>query len=137
MTLSVDDLNAIVQTSPFHQLLGVFVESVDEAADRITLRLPFNDNISRGAGTKQHHGGVIASLIDIAGDYAVACRIGDGVPTINFRTDYIRPAFDTDLIAHATLRRLGRTVAICDIEVVSEAGKLIALGRGTYAPKAG
>jgi uncharacterized protein (TIGR00369 family) len=59
------------------------------------------------------------------------------VPTINFRTDYLRPAINTDLLAHARVRKIGRTVAVCDIDVVSENGKLLAIGRGTYATAAG
>jgi len=135
--LSLDDLNEMMAGSPFHQVLGIRVEELDEAEDVLTIRLPFNSKIERGPGSNQHHGGVIASLIDIAGDFAVIWAVGHGVPTINFRTDYIRPAFNTDLIAKAKIRRIGRTVAVADVDVLSEEGKLLAVGRGCYSPNAG
>lgn len=135
--LSIEALNELMSGSPFHRVLGLRVESYEEAAGALMIRLPFNAAIERGPGSGQHHGGVIASLIDIAGDFAVIRELGVGVPTINFRTDYIRPAYNTDLIAHAKVRRIGRTVAVCDVDVISEEGKLLAVGRGTYAAKAG
>lgn len=135
--MSLEQLNEIMADSPFQQILGLRVESIDEANETITVRLPFNPKIERGHGSNQHHGGVIASLIDISGDFALIWKLGHGVPTINFRTDYIRPAFNTDLIAHARIRRVGRTVSVCDIDVVGEDGKLLATGRGCYSSNAG
>jgi uncharacterized protein (TIGR00369 family) len=129
----LEKLNRMIADSPYHQVLRIRVESIDENDETVTLRLPFDARIERNAGSNQHHGGVIASLIDIAGDFALIWKLGYGVPTINFRTDYIRPAFDTDLIAHAHIRRIGRTIAVCDIDVVNEDGKLIATGRGCYS----
>jgi len=133
----VAELNRIMTDSPFQQILGLKVEAIDAENETITVRLPFDAKIERGPGSNQHHGGVIASLIDIAGDFALIWKLGHGVPTINFRTDYIRPAFDTDLIAHARIRRVGRTVSVVDIDVVGENGKLLATGRGCYSSSAG
>jgi len=135
--LSPSALEQMLGESPFHSVLGIRVETLDREADQLTLRLPFSPAIERSPGAGQHHGGVIASLIDIAGDFALIWQLGHGVPTINFRTDYLRPANNTDLLATASVRRLGRTVAVCDIEVRSEDGRLLALGRGTYATAAG
>jgi uncharacterized protein (TIGR00369 family) len=86
----------------------------------------------RSADTRQFHGGAIASLIDIAGDYALFALLGHGVPTIDLRIDYLRPAIDTGLTARAVVRRVGRTIGVVDIEVTATSGKTIALGRGTY-----
>ena len=80
---------------------------------------------------------MIASLIDIAGDFALIAVLGYGVPTINFRVDYLRPAVKTDLHAHARVRRAGRTIGVVDIDVLDDGGRLIALGRGCYGTLAG
>jgi uncharacterized protein (TIGR00369 family) len=88
--------------------------------------------LDRGVGSGQYHGGVIASLIDVAGDFALIAVLGHGVPTINFRTDYLRPAMNGDLIARAMVRKSGRTIGVVDIEVEDAQGRLIALGRGCY-----
>ena len=60
-----------------------------------------------------------------------------GVPTINLRIDYLRPASATDLRAIARIRRVGRTVGVVDIDVLDDQDRLIAIGRGTYGTKAG
>jgi len=87
--------------------------------------------------TRQYHGGAIASLIDIAGDYALWAMLGYGVPTINIRIDYLRPASDTRLRAQARVRRAGRTVGVVDIDVLDDQDRLVAIGRGTYGTKEG
>ena len=99
--------------------------------------MPMRPEFERRAGTGQYHGGAIAALIDIAGDYALVMKVGGGVPTINFRVDFLRPASNTALTATATTRRLGRTVAVVDIDVHDDNGKLCAVGRGTYSPNVG
>ncbi|GAB5415246.1 MAG: PaaI family thioesterase [Congregibacter sp.] len=137
LPLAHDAMEEILQSSPFHQVLSLSIESTDEATQTLVMRLKFGERISRAEGTGQHHGGVIASLIDIAGDFALVWQLGYGVPTINFRTDYLRPAINTDLFAHAKVRRIGRTVSVCDIDVFSHDEKLVAIGRGTYATAAG
>jgi len=63
--------------------------------------------------------------------------LGRGVPTINFRTDYLRPAIKTSLTAIAQVRRVGRTVGVVDVDVVNDEGKLVAVGRGTFGSNAG
>jgi len=135
--LAIEELQRLLQESPFHRVLKLSIESVDESSQTLVLKVPADPSIERKPGTGQHHGGVIASLIDIAGDFVLAWQLGYGVPTINFRTDYLRAATQTDLFAHARIRRLGRTVAVCDIDVSDAQGRVLALGRGTYATKAG
>jgi uncharacterized protein (TIGR00369 family) len=73
----------------------------------------------------------------VTGDFAVGMTAGGGVPTMNFRTDFLRPAIGEALTAVARVRRAGRTTAIVDIEVIDDKERLVALGRGTYASTAG
>jgi len=135
--LSQGKVEEILGDSPFHKLLGLQLGSLDEQAETLELQMPFNADIERGPGSGQYHGGVIASLIDIAGDYALIWALGFGVPTINFRTDYLRPAFNTRLRARATIRRIGRTVGVVDIDVIDDNDKLVAVGRGCYGTREG
>ena len=76
--------------------------------------------LERRPGTRQFHGGPIAAFIDITGDFAIGMLVGGGVPTMNFRTDYLRPAIGEALTAVARVRRAGKTAAIVDIEVVDD-----------------
>ena len=130
-------LEGFLAGSPFQGLLGLRLESFDVNAQTLTLRSVFGPLVERATGTGQYHGGVIASLIDIAGDFALIAVLGYGVPTINFRVDYLRPAMHSDLLAVARVRRAGRTVGVVDIDVSDSSGRLIALGRGCYGTQAG
>jgi uncharacterized protein (TIGR00369 family) len=103
----------------------------------VTAVLPLKPEHERGAGTRQFHGGPIAAFIDTVGDIAVAAAVGGGVPTINIRIDYLKPAVGGHLAAAARVRRLGRTVAVADVDVTDEKGSLVAVGRGTYGSQPG
>jgi uncharacterized protein (TIGR00369 family) len=130
-------LEALLADSPFQKLLDLRLEAFDSAAQTVVLRLIYGPNVERSSGTGQYHGGVVASLIDIAGDFALIAVLGHGVPTINFRVDYLRPAVGADLIAQARVRRAGRTIGVVDIDVSDSGGRLIALGRGCYGTQPG
>jgi len=131
------DLEASLQASPFQRLFGFRLESFDSGTQTLVLRCPYGPNVERAEGSGQFHGGVIASLIDVAGDFALMAVLGYGVPTINFRIDYLKPATSTDLLARAYVRRLGRTIAVVDVDVSNATGTLIAVGRGCYSAKQG
>src|ERR1700728_1778723 len=133
----LEGLAALLADSPFHQILGLRLEAFDPAAQSIAIRCVFSARVERAPGTGQFHGGVIASLIDIAGDFALIGTVGHGVPTINFRVDYLRPAFNTDLIGRARVRKTGKTVGVVDVEVEDSSGRLIAIGRGCYGTRPG
>ncbi|MCS6778460.1 MAG: PaaI family thioesterase [Geminicoccaceae bacterium] len=130
-------LEALFLVSPYIAGLGVRVEAVDAAAGRVVASLALRPELERAAGSGQFHGGAIAALIDIAGDMAVALGLGGGVPTIDLRVDYLRPALGDRLRATATLKKLGRTVALADVEVVDAQGRLCAVGRGCHAARVG
>ena len=134
---TVQELQTLIIGSPFHQFCQSEVLEVDPEQETIRLRMPMRPEFERREGTGQWHGGPIASLIDTAGDYALVFRIGSGVPTINYRVDYLRPATNTALTAIARLRRAGRTVGVVDIDVTDDQQRLIAVGRGCYSTKAG
>ena len=135
--LGAADIQAIFGRSPFIVFLGIQVLGVDHDKSTFSARMPLRPEIERRAGTKQFHGGPIASFIDIVGDFAIGMLVGGGVPTINLRIDYLRPSVGDYLDATAVVRRAGRSTAVIDVEVFAPDGKLVAVGRGTYAPQTG
>jgi len=135
--LSSAEVQAIFDRSPFIGWLGLKVVSLDHERHEIAVRMAMRPEFERRPGTRQFHGGPIAAFIDVAGDFAIGMTVGGGVPTMNFRTDYLRPAIGDALTAVARVRRAGRTAAIVDIEVVDDERKLVALGRGTYSSTLG
>lgn len=118
-------------TSPYQRFLGLELIEADEGA--VTLRLPFRKEFLRQDGSEWIHGGVISALADIAADYAIVTRTGAGVPTIDLRIDWLRPAPAGALIAHAKTLKVGRTISVAEVEIEDESGRIVALGRGAYA----
>ena len=135
--LSVEEVQAIFDASPFLGFLQLRAVALDHAAGTLTVTMPMRPELERRLGTAQFHGGPIAAFIDIVGDFAVGMTVGGGVPTINLRIDYLKPAVGTRLTGTARVRRTGRTVALVDVDVHDEEQSLVAVGRGTYSPQRG
>ena len=117
--------------SPFMRFLGL--EIVKAEKGRVEIRLPFREEFRRVDGSDWLHGGVVSALADIAGDYAVMSETAPGVPTIDMRVDYLRPARAGDLTAVGKTVRVGKTVSVADVEIRDASGTLVAVGRACYA----
>lgn len=127
-----------LKNSPFIAFMNLELVSVDAEKGEISMKMPMRAEFERGGGIQgQFHGGPIAALIDTVGDFAVAVVVKGGVPTINFRVDYLRPSTGTHLLALAKTRRVGRTVGVVDIDVFDDQGRLTAVGRGCYGSTPG
>lgn len=135
--LTAEDIQGMFDRSPFISGLGLQVQSLDYDASELTVTMPLNPSLERRAGTKQFHGGPIASFIDTVGDFAIGMMVGGGVPTMNLRVDYLKPAVGDQITGTARVRRAGRTVAVVDVDVFDEKGALVAVGRGTYSSRTG
>ena len=131
--MNAEDIQQRFDESPFMKFLGLKVQSVDRERSELMVTMPMRAEIERGQGTAQFHGCPIAAFIDIVGDFAVALVVGGGVPTINIRIDYLKPAVGSLLTGTARVRRSGRTVSVVDIDVFDEKQSLVAVGRGTYS----
>jgi uncharacterized protein (TIGR00369 family) len=120
-----------VDASPFHRLLGLQMVRAEDGV--VEMRLPWRDELGRADDSDWYHGGVISALIDIAGDYAIASKLGRGVPTIDLRVDYLRPARRGELRALARAVKVGRTVGVADVELRDANGAVVAVGRCAYS----
>ncbi len=132
-TLTAADIQKMLDVSPFNLFLGLTVIDADPVKQEVTMRSAMRPEFERRPGSKQWHGGVIASVIDTVGDFAVGMMVGRGLPTVNFRVDYLKPAVDTALVAVSRVRRAGKSVGVADVDVFDEKGSLLAIGRGTYS----
>lgn len=133
--MALDTLQRELALTHLHRQLGLEILAFE--AGQLTMRMPMTALAERLPDTGQFHGGAIATLIDVAGDFALLAELGHGVPTINFRVDYLRPAAGGALTALARSRRVGRTVGVVDIDVLDPGDRLVAIGRGCYSSKAG
>jgi uncharacterized protein (TIGR00369 family) len=135
--LSAEQIQAAFDASPFLGFLGLKVVALDHEAGTLTVSMPMRPELERRLGSGQFHGGPLAAFIDSVGDYAIGMAVGGGVPTINLRIDYLRPAVGSVLTGTARVRRAGRTVALVDVDVYDEKQALVAVGRGTYSGQRG
>jgi len=132
-TPSRDAMQAMLGRSAFIRFLDLEVVSVDAGREEVIMRMPMRPELERGPGSGQFHGGPIAAFVDIVGDYVLVMLLGGGVPTINFRVDFLRPAVSAALVGTGRLRRAGRTIGVVDVDVHDTEGRLVAVGRGCYS----
>jgi uncharacterized protein (TIGR00369 family) len=135
--LSGPEIQAMLDKSPFISFMGLQVTEADAAREQVTMTCAMRPEFERGAGTGQWHGGPIAAIIDTVGDYALVMALRRGLPTINFRVDYLRPAIKTSLTTVARVRRAGKSVGVVDVDVYDDRKALVAVGRATYSTLAG
>lgn len=119
---------------PFNEVLGIKVDELREGFVR--LRVPYRPELLGDTRRPALHGGVISSLVDVCGGFAVwtCCRLEDRIATIDLGVDYLRPALDKDLFAEATVRLLGNRVGNAHVLLWSagEPDKHVAVGRCVY-----
>jgi uncharacterized protein (TIGR00369 family) len=125
-------LYAMEHMIPFNRVLGIRGESV--ARGRAVLTLPVREELVGDVRRPALHGGVLSSLIDVAGGLAAWSVLGDeeSVSTVDLRVDFLEPAgLGAELRAEGELIRKGNRV--CHVRVaVRQAGVLVAEGRAVY-----
>lgn len=92
--------------------LGASLESIESGT--VTVACSFDEGL-----TQQHgllHGGVLASLADVACGYAALTMMPDGreVLTVEFKIHFLKPATTDRLIAVGQVVQAGRTLTVCE-----------------------
>ena len=114
---------------PFHDFLRP--QAVDFADDgTVAVLLPFRPEFRRRRDSPFIHGGIIASLADLAAHAAVAVQVRRMVPIIDLRIDYLRAAPEGDLIATGRILIVDRSLGRADVEITGTSGKILAAARG-------
>jgi uncharacterized protein (TIGR00369 family) len=125
-----ETLDRQIRTPPFHQWLGLRLAALDE--EGVEIVMPWRPEIVVNTVRGYTHGGILATLVDLAADCAVAAKLGRGVPTVDMRVDYHRVALQGELRAKARVLKLGRTFASAEAFIYNAAGELCASGRGVF-----
>lgn len=128
--VTLEEVQKLVIRAPFHQWLGVKVLALH--ADGIELKATWREEWVVNEELRYTHGGILATLIDLAADWALVNHTGRGVPTIDMRIDYHAVAMPGDLFAHGKVIKSGRQFSTAEARVFDSDGKLLASGRGTY-----
>jgi uncharacterized protein (TIGR00369 family) len=128
--IGADTLQQLITRGPFNQWLNFTVVRAD--ADGLELRATWREEWIVNPERRYTHGGIIAAIVDVAADYAIAADLGKPVPTIDLRVDYHKAAMPGDLTAKARVVRLGSQYSTAEAYVYDKDGALVASGRGTY-----
>jgi uncharacterized protein (TIGR00369 family) len=121
---------AAITRAPYHQWLGLNVVAVQD--DGIELTATWREEWVVNPDRRYTHGGILAAIVDVAADYAIAAELGRPVPTIDIRVDYHKAAMPGDLTAKARVVRMGSQYSTAEASVYDKDGALVASGRGTY-----
>ena len=126
-----DELTKFLQLAPFHRWLGLEIGKITD--DGLEIIMPFRSEIiSIQKPRPVVHGGILASLIDLAGLYAVLSQGGHPLGTAYMHTDYHRQAIDGPLTAKARVLKMGRMISTAAVSVCGPDGTLLASGSGGY-----
>ncbi|MEW5421442.1 PaaI family thioesterase [Amorphus sp. 3PC139-8] len=130
--MTLDELSGLLSQAEFHKTLKVEAVAL-EADGALTLKLPFDEGYTLFKKVGAYHGGVIASLIDVAGTMVCSAVKGRPTPTVDLRVDYLKSPVRCDLYADAVPRRIGRGIGVADVTVRGEDGTVYAIGRGAFS----
>jgi len=98
----------------------------------VSIHLEIRDELKQNQGVV--HGGAVASLIDTASAFAVLTQIEthERVTTTDLTIHYLRPITSGRIIATARIIRGGRRLFVLSVEVLNDAGVLVATAVTTY-----
>jgi uncharacterized protein (TIGR00369 family) len=122
-------IEGVIAESPVAKALGVEVVALE--VDLVRMRVPYDDQLTTVPGTV--HGGVIATLIDIAGAAASASGVATddgatGGATSHLSVTYLARA-SGDLTAEARVVHRSRSMTQSEVSVHGADGRLVATGQ--------
>ena len=128
--VGIEQLQELISRGPFNQWLNFTVLKSD--ADGVELKAAWREEWVVNVERRYTHGGILAAIVDVAADYAIAAQLGRPVPTIDIRVDYHKAAMPGDVTAKARVVRMGSQYSTAEAYLYDKDGALVASGRGTY-----
>lgn len=116
--ITVAEFQEIMRESlPFAQSLGP--EIIELSPARVILRMPYRDDFLRAGGTIS--GPMLMGLSDIAMYAIVLAAIGrvELAVTTSLTINFLRKPAPADILAHARLLKLGKRLAVGEVELFS------------------
>ncbi len=134
--VSTEALDQFLQEAiPFNRFLGIRVAGCREGWGK--LELPFREEFIGDPLRPALHGGLVSTLLDTCGGYAVFTNAEPNVrlSTIDLRIDFLRPGKPELLFAECRVVRIGNRVAVTDGIAYhpSAPGEPIATAKGVYS----
>jgi len=128
--VTIETLQQLLTRGPFNRWLNFTV--IKTADEGVEMKAAWREEWVVNPDRRYTHGGILAAIIDVAADYAIAAKIGRPVPTIDLRVDYHKAAMPGDITAKARIVRFGSQFSTAEASLYDSEGALVASGRGTY-----
>ena len=120
-------LNMMKENS-YMRYLGIEMLEMEEGYGRA--RMPYKKELANPYG--MFHGGCLYSMADIVSG-TIASMKGYYVTTVNGSLDFLLPAIDTEYVyCEATELRQGRHLAVYEVKLTDDVGKLLDSGNFTF-----
>lgn len=133
--LQKDGIAAKLSNNPVVKFMSIRLREVNRG--EATLILKDREELRNSMGLLQ--GGILGVLADVAGGVSLYSVLSDPlkvvIPTVEFKVNFLRPAKGGDLVARGRVVHSGRQIAVCQVDVSSEEGVLLATGVFTYMIK--
>ena len=129
-SITIEKLQHLITRGPFNRWLNFTVLKAGD--EGVEMKAAWREEWVVNPERRYTHGGILAAIIDVAADYAIAVKIGRPVPTIDLRVDYHKAALPGDITAKGRIVRLGGQYSTAEASLYDPEGTLIASGRGTY-----
>jgi uncharacterized protein (TIGR00369 family) len=103
------------ETQPFMEHLGAKLTLV--VPGRAEIRVPFRRELTQHDGF--FHGGIVATLADMAGGAAAYTRVpaGFGALTVEIKVNLLAPGVGEALVARGEVLRAGKRLIVCRSDV--------------------
>jgi len=128
--IGVEKLQELINRGPFNRWLNFTVLKAD--ADGIEVKAAWREEWVVNPERRYTHGGILAAIVDVTADFAIAAQLGRPVPTIDMRVDYHKAHMPGDITAKGRVVRLGGQFSVAEAYLYDKDGALVASGRGTY-----
>ncbi len=112
----------------FREHVALVVEPDGDGAGVVTLEAG-EQHLNPGGAV---HGGVLATMIDVAMGTAVRTTGGESPVTVSLAVTYLEPGRAGRLEARARVRKRGKRLVVVEAEVVQD-GDVVADALGTFA----
>ena len=124
-TLAPGEVTHMRYPTAISQLLGFRIEAIGEAMAVIELAA---DATLHGNQQGTVHGGLLCELADaaIGTAHSTLMQEGESFTSIDLKATFLRPVWQSRLLAHAWATHRGRTISHYRCEIQREDGKLVA-----------
>ena len=125
-----EEIKNIFLNMPFIQVLNVSEIDIEKGTGII--RMQMNDTHLNT--NHSLHGGVLATLLDTVSGISVRSLLDSSrtAATVNISVNYVRPAFEGEIMAKGKVKTIGKNISTVEAEVFDQNNVLLANSIATF-----